>query len=105
MDDRSWLPADYMTPDAMNAGKLIGMITAQHAGLMQWNAHLYVVDGLVYRWIMIGSHSTSTSITVIHKFLLRDPRYADERQKVEFDRSSDDITRIGGLLLVETKLP
>jgi hypothetical protein len=96
--------AHYMTPDAMNPGTLIGMITAQHAGLMQWNAHLYVVDGLIYRWIMIGSGSTSAPITVIHKFLLRDPRYTDERQKVEFNRS-DDITRIGGFLLVQTKLP
>jgi hypothetical protein len=46
--------ADYMAPDAMNSGTLIGMISAQHAGLMLWNAHLYVVDGLIYRWIMMG---------------------------------------------------
>ena len=97
--------ADYMAPDAMNSGTLIGMITAQHAGLMQWNAHLYVVDGLIYRWIIRGSGSTSAPMTEIHKLLLRDPRFTDERQKVEFDRSSDDITTIGGFLFVETTLP
>ena len=73
--------------------------------LMLWNAHLYVVDGLVYRWIMMGSDSTSAPMTVIHKFLLRDPRYTDERQKVEFNRNSDDITKIGGCLFLQTKLP
>ena len=97
--------AEYVAPDAMNPGTLIGMLTAQHAGLMQWNAHLYVVDGLIYRWIIRGSDSTSAPITEIHKFLLRDPRFTDERQKVEFNRSSDDITEIGGFLFVETKLP
>lgn len=97
--------ADYMAPEEMNASTLISMIAAQHAGLMQWNAHLYVVDGLIYRWIMMGADSTSTSMTVIHKFLLRDPRFADQRQKVEFNRSSDDIPKIGGLLFVQTKLP
>ena len=97
--------ADYMAPDAMNSGTLIGMMTAHHAVLMQWNAHLYVVDGLIYRWIRMGADSTSTSMTVIQNFLLRDPRYIDERQKVEFNRNSDDITKIGGLLFVQTKLP
>ena len=88
--------ADYMAPEAMNSGTLIRMMTAQHAGLMQWNAHLYVVDGLIYKWIMTGPDFKSTSMTVIHKFLLRDPRFTDERQNVEFNRSSDDITKIGG---------
>jgi hypothetical protein len=97
--------ADYMAPDAMNSGTLIGMITTQHAGLMLWNAHLYVVDGLIYRWIMLGGDSTSAPMTVIHTFLLRDPRHADEQQKVEFNRGSDDITKIGGFLFLRTKLP
>ena len=97
--------ADYVAPDAMNSGTLIGMITAQHAGLMQWNAHLYVVDGLIYRWIIRGSDSTSAPMMEIHNFLLRDPRFTGERRKVEFNRSSDDITKIGGFLFVETKLP
>jgi hypothetical protein len=97
--------ADYMALNAMNSGTLIGMITAQHAGLMLWNAHLYVVDGLVYRWMMMGSDSTSAPMTVILKFLLRDPRYTDERQKVELNRNSDDITKIDGCLFLQTKLP
>ena len=97
--------ADYMAPEAMNSGTLISMMTAQRAGLMQWNAHLYVVDGVIYRWIIIGDDPPSAPMTVIHKFLLRDPRFTDQRQKVEFNRSSDDITKIGGLLFVQTKLP
>jgi hypothetical protein len=97
--------ADYMAPDAVNSGTLIGMITAPHAGLMLWNAHLYVVNGLIYRWIIMGGDSTSAPMTVIHKLLLRDPRFTDERQKVEFNRGSDDIDKIGGFLFVQTELP
>ena len=44
-------------------------------------------------------------MTEIHEFLLRDPRFTDERQKVEFNRNSDDLTKIGGVLFAETKLP
>lgn len=58
-DGRSFVvTADHMTPEAMNSGTLIGVITDQHPGVMQWNAHLYVVDGLIFRWIMMGNDTS-----------------------------------------------
>lgn len=52
--------ADYMTPDRMNPGMLIGIITPGAAEAMECTS--------------VCSHSRSATITVIHKLLLRDPR-------------------------------
>jgi hypothetical protein len=40
--------AEYLTPDQVNASHLIYMLAANHAPLMMWDSHLYVVDGLKY---------------------------------------------------------
>lgn len=95
--------AEYVPPDSMNSGKLIKAIMDQHAGLMQWNSNLYVLDGLVYVWLVSGDNSTASATTAIHKFLLRDTRYSDARGRVRFNRDKDDLSKIGGLLFVHAK--
>ena len=37
---------EYLTPDLINAGHLIYMLRENHAPLMMWNSHLFVVNGL-----------------------------------------------------------
>jgi len=79
-------------------------MTNQHAPLMEWNSHVYVVHGLVYLWIANYSPDTGASpTTVIHKFLLWDTRYSDSRREVVFNRDTDDPNTIQGLLFVDAK--
>ena len=37
---------EYLTPDQINAGHLIYMLRENHAPLMMWNSHLFLVNGL-----------------------------------------------------------
>jgi len=94
--------AEYWAPDAINAGHVIGMIVNQHGALMEWNSRLYVVYGVVYRWIESGDRSSGTSaMTVIHKLLLWDPRFSDSRREVVFDRTTDELSEVQGMLFLQ----
>ena len=94
--------AEYVAGDAVSSANLISMILNQHAALMQWNSHLYVVHGLVYMWL---ASSTSPEGDVsegiaIHKLLLWDTRFSDSRREVVFNRETDDWSKVQGVLLL-----
>lgn len=95
--------AEYMPPDAMNAGDLVTRIMNQHAALMEWNSHLYVLHGLVYMWVATGNTLDGgvSQGTAIHKLLLWDTRYSDSRREVVFNRDTDDVKTIQGLLFLQ----
>jgi hypothetical protein len=96
--------ATYLTPDAVNSGLLITWFLNQHAALMQWNSHLYVVHGIVYLWTANETpEGSAQSGTVIRKFLLWDTRYSDSRREAVFNRDTDDLSKVQGLLFVESK--
>jgi len=97
--------ATYLTPDAVNSGLLITWFQNQHAVLMQWNSHIYVVHGIVYMWIASGDPTSGsmTQTTLIHKFLLWDTRYSDSRREVVFNRDTEDLNKVQGFLFVEAK--
>jgi hypothetical protein len=92
--------AEFLAPDAVSAAHLIQMLTDKHAALMEWNSHLYVVQGLVYFWT---GDSESGPHTVIRKFLLLDTRYTDWRREVVFTRGVDDTDKVQGLLFLQVK--
>jgi hypothetical protein len=92
--------AEYWPASAINSGKVIGSLTDQHALLMTWNSHLYVVYGAVYQWAMFGGDEGATAQTVIRKFLLLDTRYSDFRRRVVFDRATDDLSKVQGMLYI-----
>lgn len=98
--------ADYFAPDSINSGLLVSSFMDQQAALMVWNSHIYVVHGIVYFWT---NNSTAEApgppVTVIRKFLLWDTRYSDSRREVVFNRDSDDLNKVQGLLFVRVKLP
>ncbi len=98
--------AEYVTSDAINAGHLITMMLNQQAALMEWNSRLYVVRGVVYRWMESGdpTNGSRAKITVIHKLLLWDTRFSDSRRKVIFDRTTDDLNKVQGLLFLQAAL-
>ena len=95
--------AEFWPAAAVNPGKVIGALTDQHALLMAWDSHLYVVYGVVYQWIRVGGDDTGGALTVIHKLLLLDTRFSDSRRTVVFNRDTDDLSIVQGLLLVQSK--
>jgi hypothetical protein len=96
--------ATYVTPDAVNSGLLITWFQDEHAALMRWNSHVYVVHGIVYMWTASSTPEGSGQTgTVIHKFLLWDVRFADSRREVVFDRNTDDLSKVEGFLFVDAK--
>jgi hypothetical protein len=70
--------AEYLTPDQVSAGHLIYMLAANHAPLMMWNSHLYVVNGMSY--VESGDNESGVLSYVTHKFFLQDTRFSDSRR-------------------------
>jgi hypothetical protein len=98
------IKATYLASDAINAG-LVTIIANQHAALLTWNSHLYVVYGVVYMWQSDYSPDGGGGVyAVIHKLLLWDMRYSDARRSVIFNRDTDDASKLQGMLVVEAKL-
>ena len=93
--------AEFLTPDQVSAGHLVAMVEQQHAALMIWNSHLYVVHGAVYIWAISGSGEAAAEVPIIRKILLWDTRYSDSRREVVFDRDTADISKVQGLLFVQ----
>lgn len=96
--------AEFLSPDQAGSGRVITAIANQHAPLMEWNSHIYVVHGVVFFWAAYsGGDEGYTPVTVIHKFLLWDTRYSDSRREVEFDRTTEDLSKVQGLLFLDWK--
>jgi hypothetical protein len=96
--------ATYSTPDAVNSGVLIQWFLNQHAALMRWNSHVYVVRGIVYVWTASSAPQGSGQTgTVIKKFLLWDTRFSDSRRELVFNRDTDDLTQVEGFLFADAK--
>lgn len=90
--------AEYLTPDQVSAGHLIYMLAANHAPLMLWNSHLYIVDGVSY----VENVDTDGGVSyVTHKFFLQDTRFSDSRREVSFDRVTEDAGKVQGLLFLQ----
>src|ERR1700733_190877 len=95
--------AEYLTPDQVNAGHLITMIRDQHPALMMWNSRLYVVCGVTY--VETLDNSEPSIAYAVHKFLLQDVRFSDARRSVSFDRLTEDLSKVQGLLFLQSAGP
>jgi hypothetical protein len=94
--------ARYVDIDAMNSGEIVATITSQHAPLMEWDSHIYVVRGVVFFWAAYGGGEQGyTPVAVIRKFLLLDTRYSDSRREVVLDRETADLKKVQGMLFVQ----
>jgi len=91
---------EYLTPEQVNAGHLVYMLAANHAPVMMWNFHAYVVYGASY--VEYVDEDGGIMYT-IHKFFLWDTRYADSRREVVFDRLTDDVSKVQALLFLDWK--
>lgn len=98
------IDAEFFSPDKMSAGYLVTTMTAQRAGLMEWNSHIYILHGLIYFWNQTGSTDVGGAIVAVaHKFLLWDTRYSDSRREVIFNRDTDDLAKVQSFLFVQVK--
>jgi hypothetical protein len=89
---------NYLSPEMVNADNLIHMILDQHAALLEWNSHLYVVHGVEFIWEPDGLGHT---FPVIRKLMLTDTRYSDSRREAVFTRGVDDAAKLERLLSVQ----
>jgi hypothetical protein len=96
------IAAEYVSPEAVTASRVVSAITDQHPLLMQWNAHLYVVYGVDY--MRTEDLSAGVTATVIRKLLLWDTRYSDERRNVVFNRETEDPSRVQGILFLQLRV-
>ena len=92
---------EYLPPDQVYASHLVAMMQAGHAPLMLWNSHIYVVSGLSYAESV--DYSDYGVMYITHKFMLVDPRFSDSRRTVVFDRLTDDVKQVQGLLFLDWK--
>jgi hypothetical protein len=93
--------AEFLTAEAASAGHLITMLSDQHAGLMEWDGHLYILEGITY----VTTFDHNSYAFLIHKLLLEDVRYSDSRRAVTFDRLTDGATKVQGILFLQTAQP
>jgi hypothetical protein len=89
--------AEYLPPDAVNPGLIIGVLLEQHAPLIEWRSHLYVLYGAIFNETRYYSGARQYAI---HKLLLLDPRFPDPRRETVLDRESGDWGQVQGLLLL-----
>jgi hypothetical protein len=87
--------AEYEPQTAMNAGLVIGSLQEQRALLFEWKSHVYVLDGAIFNEDRCVSGARHWSVA---KLLLLDPRYSDQRREVVFNRETDDLSKVQGVL-------
>ncbi len=87
--------AEYVPQTSISSGLMISALLDQHAPLIEWKSHYYVLYGVIFDKTL---YSSGRAQFAIRKLLLRDPRFSDQRSDVEFNRETDDWGKIQGLL-------
>jgi hypothetical protein len=90
--------AQYIAPDAIYGYGLIDALHQRHAMLMMWKSHLYVLYGADY--VKDYDPERATAMDNVTKLLLIDTRYSDAQRNVEFDRQTDDWSKVQGVVWV-----
>lgn len=94
--------AEYVPQGVISPEVIMGALLDQHALLMEWDSHLYVLYGAVFNetlWAVAGKRYAIT------RLLLLDPRYSDQRRETEFKRANDDLGKVQGLLTLSVARP
>jgi len=102
-DGRSFMVnAEYVPATSINAGGIVVGLKDQHAQLFEWKSRIYVLYGAIFDEDLDADTGAAYAI---HKLLLLDPRYSDERRQVEFNRDTDDFGKVQGLLTLSVVRP
>jgi hypothetical protein len=89
--------AQYVPQSAISPGLMIGALLEQHAPIIEWKSHIYVLYGAIFDETRFYSGVPQYSV---RKLLLMDPRFSDQRRDAEFKRETDDFGKVQGLLMV-----
>jgi len=89
--------ADYVPQSSINSGLIIGALLDQHAPLIEWKSHVYVLYGAIFNETRFTSGMRQYAIL---KLLLLDTRFSDQRRETAFNRETDDWELVQGLLKV-----
>jgi hypothetical protein len=87
--------SDYVPQSSINPGLIVGTLLDQHASLIEWKSHVYVLYGAIFNETRYNSGIRQYAIL---KLFLLDPRFSDERREVVFNRETDDWEKVRGLL-------
>ena len=87
--------AEYAPQISINAGSVIGVLKEQRASVLEWKSHIYVLYGATFGENRCVSGARQYSIA---KLLLLDPRFSDQRRDAVFNRETDDLGKVQGLL-------
>lgn len=85
-----------LAPSSANPFPIVDVLTKNHALLMMWNSRLYVVYGALFSDMI---YNDGSRVTTINKLLLMDVRYSNARRERAFSRTTDDWTKVQGLLM------
>ena len=85
---------DYVAHAAITPYTIIEPLRAQHAQLVEWNSHIYVMYGVLFDETRFYSGERSYAV---HKLFLIDPRFSDARREVVFNRDTDDWDKVVGM--------
>ena len=91
--------ADFVPPDSINAGFLVNSLTDQHAMLLQWNSRVYVLYGAIFD--ETRDPGDGSRVDSIHKLLLLDPGFSGPHRTTEFNRDTDDWSKVEGLSILK----
>ena len=94
--------AEFVPGTSINSGQVIQSLRDKHAMLLQWDSHFYVLHGSVFDEITDYNHALSYSI---RRLLLWDLRYSDERRELAFERETDDLSKVQGMLVLTVSGP
>ncbi len=97
------MTANYVAPETIYPNFLIETLRKQHAMVLFWKSHLYVLYGATY----IEDFDPNSGIVSynILTLLLIDSRYSDARRNVAFIRATDDWSKVRGILWVTVDGP
>jgi len=95
--------AEFVPYGSINSGIIIQSLRDKHAMLLQWNSRIYVLHGTIFD--ETADYNGSGVIYAIHKLLLWDLRYSDERRDLIFNRETDDLAKVQGMLLLTVTGP
>ncbi|MGO8794689.1 MAG: hypothetical protein ACLQLC_07690 [Candidatus Sulfotelmatobacter sp.] len=94
--------AEYVAGNSITADFIVRSLLGQRALIMEWKSHLYVLYGALYNEVRDNSGGREFTVD---KLYLQDPRFSDEQREVVFNRETDDLTRVQGVLAVSFTVP
>jgi hypothetical protein len=92
------LHVEYLAPHALENGAILAALLNHRASLIEWKSHFYVVYGVVFDETVFSNGRRQYAI---HKFLLWDPRFSDERRESEFQMGTDDWEKVQGVMTLQ----